>query len=490
LFFFAHRAVLFVFGFGFVFLFFFCRFFFCRFFSSFVVVYFGRIPRIPGAYGQALPVTAPEPNPLPAQLTVVDGSDPAAVRAALLACDVAVYAPLGSGDATGATEDAARTLHADAEAGGGGTGRRRVFVCVSTVLTWARTRGPGGGDDDGDGEGDDDENAPGGDFVLTEDDVRRRRAHPAFRHYLTTEKTVSRLRVKGRLRTVVIAAGLMYGRGEWMLHPWFKDAWSLRPPSLDCYGRGDNVVPTVHVEDLAGVIVAAAAPECTARYLLAVDDAQSTLAEICAAINRELGTGRPIGRLREDQVLLLRDVDLLLVNLRLEAAAARDLGYEWKYAAGLVEGIGAAVADFRRLRGLTSVRVAVHGPPASGKSHYAALIARHYHIHHIRFEEVVAEWLAQADEDAREEIREAAQAYVKGEVGVGGWLGDDWGFCSDFSYKKKLTHTHTHTHTHALAHTRTAREPATPTPTPSSAGACPTSGSCGCCAASCGSAGA
>lgn len=70
----------------------------------------------------------------------------------------------------------------------------------------------------------------------------------------------------------------MYGSGEELFHYLFKSAWLGK--DLQCFGNGSNVVPTIHVKDLANVLVNIADQKPRVRYLLAVDDANSTLDEI------------------------------------------------------------------------------------------------------------------------------------------------------------------------------------------------------------------
>ena len=49
----------------------------------------------------------------------------------------------------------------------------------------------------------------------------------------------------------VVAAGLTYGEGEGIFHSTFKEAWHGRTPHLEVFGKGDNILPTLHIQDLA-----------------------------------------------------------------------------------------------------------------------------------------------------------------------------------------------------------------------------------------------
>ena len=49
----------------------------------------------------------------------------------------------------------------------------------------------------------------------------------------------------------MIASGLTYGFGENIFHYLFKAAWH-NTPELQCFGTGQNNIPTIHIRDLAG----------------------------------------------------------------------------------------------------------------------------------------------------------------------------------------------------------------------------------------------
>ena len=306
-----------------------------------------------------------------------------------------VFPIFGTSDETAACETAVAAL-AEAEYDG-----VKTFVCVSTCLTWARTTS--------------EDEEP----VFTEEEFRRRKAHPNFKHYQATEKLVTRSRKKESLRTYIVCAGLTYGLDEWLLHPWFRDAWNLVQPGLDVYGEGENVVPMIHVNDLAAIVAQVARTPPEQRYLLAVDDSRNTLREIVEAINNELGTGGKLNVLSKDEYALLKDIEIFLVDLRLEAGAVKEMeDLEWHCADGLVDRVGDMVGEFREARNLTPLKICLHGPPSSGKTHHAERLAAHYKIHHIKTKDVIDEALAAADEDAREELQAAMEEN-------GGRLSDD-----------------------------------------------------------------
>lgn len=111
----------------------------------------------------------------------------------------------------------------------------------------------------------------------------------------------------------------------------FQSAWHGDTPALPVFGDGANILPTIHVHDLARwspplctctctnvvlhdwpltpsvVVCVAELRPSKPRYLLAVDESKNTLKEIVTAISRQLTTGKTTTVSRE-QALLIKDL--------------------------------------------------------------------------------------------------------------------------------------------------------------------------------------
>lgn len=59
---------------------------------------------------------------------------------------------------------------------------------------------------------------------------------------------------KKELNTYVITPGLIYGNGEDILYELFKTVWMDPDAELPIYGEGNNIIPMVHVNDLASIV--------------------------------------------------------------------------------------------------------------------------------------------------------------------------------------------------------------------------------------------
>ena len=68
----------------------------------------------------------------------------------------------------------------------------------------------------------------------------------------------------------MVCSGINYGNGENMLHWLFKQAWH-GAASLPVYGTGSNVIPLIHVRDLASIVLNVLDSKPKRKYILAVD---------------------------------------------------------------------------------------------------------------------------------------------------------------------------------------------------------------------------
>ena len=67
------------------------------------------------------------------------------------------------------------------------------------------------------------------------------------------------------VKTYVVAAGVLYGKGEAILNNHFKKAWLQDP-------LRDNLVPTVHVTDLARMVKKIYESKPERQYIFGIDN--------------------------------------------------------------------------------------------------------------------------------------------------------------------------------------------------------------------------
>ncbi|XP_075265213.1 adenylate kinase 7-like isoform X4 [Convolutriloba macropyga] len=319
---------------------------------------------------------------------VLDSSDRTQLLEHLVECDMVIYDITEDPNAVDEAAWAIESMEAELEHWIG----QKLFILVSSVLTWAKSKPLDPEDPE---------------IPFTEDDYRRRKPHPNFKNHISCEKTVIKCGKtnKQQLISYVVAAGMTYGMEESVFHFLFKSAWHGQVDALQCYGTGENILPTIHVKDLAAVLQNICDSRPKTRYLLAVDDSQLTLMEIVKAISVALHNGKVRCVSREDALLVKdleqADFDHLLVNLRMDAVYIKEsMNINWQSEAGIVENIPALVKEFKETRKLQPIRVCLLGPPAVGKSFIAEKLCKFYKIHHIKMKDVIEEAIKNLERSA------------------------------------------------------------------------------------------
>ncbi|XP_049613122.1 adenylate kinase 7a isoform X1 [Syngnathus scovelli] len=306
----------------------------------------------------------------------------------LLECDVVVY-NISENANQDDIEDATwaiTALHGEME----NFRSKKTFILVSTVLTWAMTKRP---------ETDEAEK------FIAEDEFRKRRPHPSFKHHNNTEKQVLKLGTgkKNKLKGYVLAAGIQYGKGENLFHYFFKVSWLSEFSEVPIFGEGTNFIPTIHVLDLAKAIQSLIDLKPKSKYILAIDDSKSKLRDIVQAVSQVLGTGK-LCQLPEKEAISTKafkqeELEYISIDLRLDAFVVKDtFNFNWSAENGMIENVEALVEEYRHTRKLLPIRIFLTGPPAVGKSEMGRRLSEHYRIHHINIRDVIEEKMAHLKE--------------------------------------------------------------------------------------------
>ena len=90
------------------------------------------------------------------------------------------------------------------------------------------------------------------------------------------------------IRSVVIGSGIPYGNGDTVLRDYVRNAWS-NPEKLKVIATGENILPMIHVRDLARLtrFVAFEPEEAGKTYYIATDGSDSTQRDLMLGLLNE-----------------------------------------------------------------------------------------------------------------------------------------------------------------------------------------------------------
>lgn len=92
-------------------------------------------------------------------------------------------------------------------------------------------------------------------LFFKESDYHLRVPHAKFQHLKTLETVaMSSTVTQPMLRVHVLCSGVRYGNGERIFYDHFQKAWIQNPAALPVIGKGENLVPTIHIIDLARLV--------------------------------------------------------------------------------------------------------------------------------------------------------------------------------------------------------------------------------------------
>ena len=200
------------------------------------------------------------------------------------------------------------------------------------------------------------------------------------------------------LRVHILCSGIRYGFGENIFYHHFQRAWIQNPASLQVTGSGSNLVPTIHIQDLAALVrrIVIEAPRHY-PYIFAVDKTKRpTQKRIVTSISKCMGTGKVETDVQFPPGQMPNWADRLSINLLIKSSDAfkdgkltaaeeedenleeeqkeqllKDRKFLWHCQSGIIGNMTKLNQEFNERRGLNPVKIFVSGPPASGKTFYS-----------------------------------------------------------------------------------------------------------------------
>lgn len=259
---------------------------------------------------------------MPSQIEIVTMERTQEFRKIILASDVIIYDLLSNKYEE--VDYVIKTLKT-AELGE----QQKTLILLSSVLTWVNTppkfkkEGAAEGEGEGEAEGEAEEEPEAGaegeqpevdangepivkkkPIFYKESDYHLRVPDEGYQQMKTLETlAMSSVKTQPRLRVHVLCSGIRYGLGENRLYELFKSAWLQNPSALSYSGKGDNLIPTIHVIDLARLVRrtvqagSGTSPQDKAilakQYVFAIDRTpRATQKKLIESISRGIGTGK------------------------------------------------------------------------------------------------------------------------------------------------------------------------------------------------------
>lgn len=205
-------------------------------------------------------------------------------------------------------------------------GQKKTIVIVSPIFTWAGQP--------------------------RAEDWKKRWPHPNYTDFLSAERYLTTL----PLRLYVMSVGLLYGDGEDVMLPIFQSSWGLKSaPMLE---QNRNVVPTLHVQDMARGAVTMIASRPEVPVIVAHDGSRVTQRDLIKAINSTFGAGRT-AKVTDDQFIQdfgREAFNWLTLDLELEAEHFASLDFE-RHCSDPAEEMQTLVNEFVQHRILTPLKI-------------------------------------------------------------------------------------------------------------------------------------
>ena len=159
---------------------------------------------------------------------------------------------------------------------------------------------------------------------------------------------------------------------------------------------GMNIVPTIHVSDLAQTIQCVIYTRPNLSYLIATDESKNTQKEILESIASAIGASPPtsisITQLLQNDYLLPLQGNINLENSK-SIFDENIFHFNWKSKGGILLNITSLINEFKSFRGQRPLRVICTGPPVAGKTYYSDFIAQKYKLPHLKIKDILDESL-------------------------------------------------------------------------------------------------
>ncbi|CAA9988007.1 conserved Plasmodium protein, unknown function [Plasmodium knowlesi strain H] len=162
--------------------------------------------------------------------------------------------------------------------------------------------------------------------IFTEKDYMKRTPSRQYEQHKTIETLILSLNSKNKLNTYVVASGILYGNGENVFYPIFKNAWLSADNQI--IDRGNNFIPLIHVKGLCQFLKELYSRQPARKYLIAVDNEHVTQKTIIKTIGNFISGNSTYLSVSPHNSFLFDHAEVMCVNLRFACSQLGEEGGE------------------------------------------------------------------------------------------------------------------------------------------------------------------
>ncbi|GAW80760.1 hypothetical protein, conserved [Plasmodium gonderi] len=150
--------------------------------------------------------------------------------------------------------------------------------------------------------------------IFTEKDYMKRIPSTQYEEYKSVETLVLSLNSKKKLNAYVVASGILYGNGENVFFPIFRNAWlSLDNHIID---KGNNFIPIIHVRGLCQFVKEIYIKQPLNKYIIAVDREHITQKTLIKTVSTFMSGNSTLLSVSAHDSIYFNHAEVLCVNLR------------------------------------------------------------------------------------------------------------------------------------------------------------------------------
>ncbi|CXI00010.1 P-loop containing nucleoside triphosphate hydrolase, putative [Plasmodium berghei] len=152
--------------------------------------------------------------------------------------------------------------------------------------------------------------------AFSEKDYLKRIPSSGFKELKTIEILVLSLNSIKNINTYVVASGILYGNGENVFFPIFKNAWFGKDNQI--IDKGNNFIPVIHVKGLCEYVKNVFIYKPEIKYLIAVDQEYVTQKDIIKSVANYISANNNYLSVSSYDSIFIKDSEKLCINLRFQ----------------------------------------------------------------------------------------------------------------------------------------------------------------------------